>query len=288
MKRFAQFIAVALAVLGGGAIYFPETRPETTAEPAVVSASAMPVTGAAPLNKVDASGPVGIQARFENASNYAAFIHDAMQRPEEGGRFYALLAYLQCQEYSSLKLPADAVSNSRRESAIKEALSRKQRCASVAAQFPSEVAFMSALKYSNARGIPDKLLPASGLFPAQNLDHARKAIGQALGSGAPYLVAAVLEVNIDHLAHTISPAFDRGANRALLYRAAAAASCEIAGTCDNSFRVLAQCAGAGDCEHTDLRALLRDGLDAEELGLYELTRLHILEIAGSQQKRGLN
>ncbi|WP_342118236.1 hypothetical protein [Pseudoduganella sp. OTU4001] len=233
------------------------------------------------VSAIDAAPTVQrMQLQFETAPNYAAFIQEAMQRPEEGGRFYATLAYIKCQEIAPFKFPATD-HDPQREHARKEVLELKQRCAGVAAQFPSEVTFMAGIKRANSRGAVDPLLPPGGLAPASSPDAATQHIQQAVRSGSPYLLAAALEINVEHYAESLSPAFADGANRELLFRAAAAASCEITGTCASNIRVLVPCATEGDCDHSDLRALLREDLEPAAQELFDQTRKKIMKIGSN-------
>lgn len=219
-----------------------------------------------------------MQEKFERTPNYAAFIQDAMQRPEEGGRFFATLAYIRCQEVAAIKLAvadSGAEHADRRESARQEILALKQRCAGVAAQFPSELTFMAAIKQANSRGAADKLLAPGGLLPAKSREAAMAEIQRARGSGSSYLTAAALEINVEHFAEALSPAFANGHQRDVLFRAAAATACEITGTCLESLWVLVPCMREGDCEQADLRDFLRAGLDQASQQLFDETRRKI-------------
>lgn len=282
MLTHLVFLLLAAAIGAAAGYAFHEAPQKTPAsEPMALHDHApMPETRVIGAAQPPAPATQSMQAQFESAGNYAAFIQDALQRPAEGGRFYALMAYLQCSEIAAIKLPAESASDARRASARNEVLARQQRCAGVPAQFPNLAVFLSAIKRSNSIGPADKLLlTRDGLGPASSRELAMQDIERALASGAPYLVAATLELNVEHYADALSPAFARGENRELLYRAASAAACEIGGTCINNVLVLAQCAGAGNCEHTDLRAFLRDGLDPDAQQVFDTAREKIVQTA---------
>jgi len=293
MKAVNWFL-FALAVLAGLALAFFANRPvsdpaplETKAAPAVVArASAVQQGGIAPTpsppSPPSPPSSAGMRNRFERAPNYAAFIQDAMERPDEGGRFYALIAWHRCALPVSADPKAPLTGSAQRRLQAEGAIADlQQRCSGVKAQFPDELSFMRAMKIANSRGKPDLLLIERGALLSQTSREAAAGdITRAVGTGDPYLIAATVEINAGYYAEEIDPRFASGKHRPLLYLAAAAMSCEVVGDCDSALGLLAPCAGGGLCAHADYRDFLRDGLDQDERALFEHARKALLRLAG--------
>jgi len=221
-----------------------------------------------------------MRARFDSADGYAAFIQDAMQRPDEGGRFYALLAYQRCRAVAALS--AAPVLRGRPE-AVAAARSvvadLARRCHGVMEQFPSEQLLTGALLHSNARR-PDALLIERGTLLPATREASESDIARALATRDPYLIAATMNANLDFIAERLGPEFSNGQEQALLYQAMAAASCEIARNCKGNYQLALFCAAGGEpCLHTDFAAYIRQGVPAESLQLYDRTLKHILQLA---------
>jgi len=220
-----------------------------------------------------------MRARFDSATGYAAFIQDAMQRPDEGGRFYALLAYQRCREFAALSAAPvlrgapEAVAAAR---TIVAGLA--QRCHGVMEQFPNEQLLTGALLHSNARR-PDALLIERGTLRPATREASESDIARALATRDPYLIAATMNANLDFIADQLGPEFRNGQEQALLYQAMAAASCEIARDCKGNYQLALFCAAGEPCLHTDFAAYIRQGVPAESLQLYDRTLTRILQLA---------
>lgn len=240
------------------------------ASPAVVGGSQAAIKTAA------------MREAFETAPNYAAFIHTAMQRPSEGGRFYAWLAYNRCDDISTTDVNSVQPSGlgEHHKRAISALSDLKARCAGVAGQFPDHSTFVRAVKSANAKGAKDILLIEGDAMSGPSAAGGWKALEFAKETGDPYLLAATLDANVESLAETIDPAYKGGRNRPTLFVASAAAACEIVGNCRHNVQLFLPCVIGGSCDHDDLRDSLRDSLDPEARKLYEKTRLALLKIAG--------
>lgn len=222
-----------------------------------------------------------MRERFENARNYAAFIQDAITRPEQGGRFYALLAYFRCQRASAY--PLDRVMGKGIQGDLRMAAGEfmrdlQQRCAGVQPQFADEVTFLRALKDANARGMPDMLLIERGLLAPSAPETAIGDIGRAVASGDPYLIASTLELNADHVAQLLDPPYPGSDDPHLYYMATISAVCEIVGNCRNGLDFQLHCLTTGFCQPADLREQMRAGLDEKSLALFDRTRLGLLKL----------
>ena len=222
-----------------------------------------------------------MRARFETTPNYAAFIQDALQRPGEGGRFYALIAWNRCEEIAGTRIntgphPDSDVGNRERARQAFDALI--QRCAGVKGQFPDQVAFLKALKLSNARGVPDALLIDRGpMILSASPEHSAADLKRAYGTGDPYLIAGTLEFNADYVAEGLGKAFAAGQNRDVLYRAAAAAGGELVQNCQDHVQPILYCVATDNCAHLDYRDYLRDDLEPEQRALFDKARAVLLQ-----------
>lgn len=292
MRSFLSAAACLAAILAGAClVYF--TRPTVVVEPHKIATiantapqphpaevSAMPPQDGA----VRTNAAAVMRAKFESASNYAAFIHDAMQRPEEGGRFYALLAYHRCEDISAVgtnvaSVPASSGNTTTKETARKVIEELKQRCAGVRAQYPDELTFMRNIRNSNAKGQADILLIARGALIPTNKESIAGELRHAYESNDPYLIAATLDINIDHYAEKIDKEYSNGQNRPVLYMASAAASCEIVGDCQGNFHVMAPCLTAGKCDYADYREYLREDVEPQSRELFDKTKQALVEMS---------
>lgn len=235
---------------------------------------------AAPLSLTAPAPSAAMRARFESAGNFAAFIHDAMQRPSEGGRFYAFMAFEKCREILRVELPAaDAADPAPRAAAIGGLRALRQRCEGVPQQFPDEELVAAALRQANTRGTPDALFAERGLLLPTSRETSAADIGRAFASNDPYLIAATLDSNLDFFAHKLGDEYRDGGEQGTLYLAMAAARCEITGDCGQNYRAWIQCISAPECGSTDYRVMIRASLPPESRDLYDRTLHRLLELS---------
>lgn len=217
--------------------------------------------------------------RFHSAASYAAFIQDAMQRPDQGGRFYAFVAYQRCREVAALPATPQYQGVPAAIAAAQEAVAGLQRrCHGVLEQFPSEAVLQAALLHSNARS-PDALLIERGSLKPVTRETSGSDIARAFATRDPYLIAGTLDANLDFIADRLGPEFAHGQEQALLYQAMAAASCEIIGDCEGNYRLALACASGEACSQTNFAAYVRQGVPAESKALYDRTAARIVGIA---------
>lgn len=278
----------ACAALAGLALAWMVTRPPPDTAPGQAPGGPLAVQRPPISEPLNPSGgfvkatSVSMRNRFEQAPNYAAFIQDAMQRPDEGGRFYALIAWHRCADVATARVDTSAPlvgSVELRAKAGRIVDELQQRCNGVKAQFPDELSFMRALKMANARGQPDVLLIERGALTGTAPESADRDLARAIGSGDPYLLAATLEINVHNFASKIDPRYAHGNNLSVLNLASAAAACDIVGDCIEHRQVMMACHAAGQCAHADLRDYLRDGLDADAANLFDKTKAALLRLA---------
>ncbi len=284
--KFGSLIAMTTAIV---CLYFffgaeqPE-RKLTAIEPARVTKNTpqpefLPTTPTA-REQAKTVKSADLRSKFLNTKNYGTFIYDAMQKPDEGGRFYAYIAYQKCSgvqaAFANPELPVKDGAAKREKSIIK-LKELQEKCASVKTMFASEREFTLALKTANSRH-PDALMGTGSGIHAAKADEYRAELEKARSSGDPIALAATLEANIDHIARTIDPAYKDGNNHPILYIASAAAVCEYIGTCESDDQLDVVCAVSGNCQFRDIRDFLKAEVDPQMHDLYEKSRKAILEL----------
>ncbi|WP_147373771.1 hypothetical protein [Massilia cavernae] len=297
------FLAAALA---GIAAVLYATAPAAPATPALAAPPAAKVrtTGAlaaaavpAPKSAAGAQSHALTEAmrkRFESAPNYAAFIHDALQRPLEGGRFYAVLAYHRCESLNGIEAKHFSMhaQSDRRDKDIVVIKDMMQRCAGVQEHFPDYRVIHRRLVLGNARGVPDVLSMEPGLLRLRQTDKARaiSELERALASRDPYLIATMIELNLEHYATMIElnlehyasllgKGYSREQHRTMLYAASAGAVCEITGTCTENLHLQMMCAAGGYCQYSDVRDYVRGGFSAEETRAFNEIKRALMALA---------
>lgn len=281
--RLAMSIVAATLAVPGVVLYLTAPRPVAgpveDVQPAVL-ASQLPA--ALPIAPGKSAVPTeAMRTRFETAPNYAAFIQDAIQRPLEGGRFYAFIAYNRCQEIAAIE-PKHFLQNEqspRRDKAIGHVKNLMERCQGVKDHFPDAGAFSRRLSIANAKGIPDALLPGRGAYNPATQAEAVNDIQRAVLSGDQILIAATIELNANHLAALFMPGYKPDQHQGMVNLAAAAAACEIANSCEGHLWIQIMCATGEECRHTDLRDFLRDGFSADEALAFDGIKLALLKHA---------
>lgn len=284
--RLALSVVVAILTGVGSVMYFTAPPPPAAAAPALprLTRGAAHPPQPAPTQHVPSAHRAETEAmrkRFESAPNYAAFIHDAIQRPLEGGRFYAVLAYHRCEELAGIEAKhfSQHEQSERRDKAITVIEDLMQRCEGVKAHFPDIGVIMRRLNIANAKGTPDTLLIERGLLKQTEKKEAFNDLLRARATGDPYLIAVTLELNVDHYASLSGKGYVPEAHQSALHVAAAAAVCEITNTCVRNLQLQMMCAAGGHCDHSDFRDHLRDGMTADELRQFEAMRLALLTLA---------
>jgi hypothetical protein len=201
--------------------------------------------------------PARMRDEFEGASSYADFIRQALARPEEGGQFYALLAWKRCNELARHGAIASAHTGSDafHDAAIALVADLDKRCAGVleaTPDTPSQV--KSALAQPGRR---DVLLPPDGrgfVAPATRAT-ADADLDAALKSGNRVAAAEVLRADAAWLDAGNSTG-DPAADRQLRDWAGEIVACELAGTCRGGVEARLHCASSGDCTHEDWREVV--------------------------------
>ena len=191
---------------------------------------------------------------FENATSYLDFIQQAMSRPQEGGKFYALLAWKRCNDLTQHPgvAPEHTGDDGFHDAAVALVVDIEKRCTGVLETWSGiDALYKVAMEQ---RGGRDFLLPANGrgiVVPAGR-QTADADIDAALKTGDRWAAAEALQNNADFL-DVGNSAGDDGVDRQLHEWSAEIVACELVSTCRGGIEVALHCAGTGDCVHDDYR-----------------------------------
>lgn len=253
---------VALLMLSRKVHHLAPRRPAA----AVASAGARGATPTAGTNGLTPSETAGteqsarsarMRTEFETTTNYLDFIGKAMSRPQEGGKFYAMLAWKRCND---LRQHAGvAGSHTGNDAFFEGALALVQdiekRCTGVLETYPDVVALYKIAV--DQRGGRDFLLPENGrgIVAPTSRQNANADIDAALRSGDRWAAAEALQNNADFL-DIGNSAGDDGVDRQLHEWAAETVACELVSSCRGGLEVSLHCVGTGDCAHDDYRDVI--------------------------------
>ncbi|UUZ56490.1 hypothetical protein LP419_15635 [Massilia sp. H-1] len=149
---------------------------------------------------------------LRKTDNYAAFIQDAMQRPDEGGLFYATLAFHRCKRAAP---PVEAKWAGMTAPCAPRPCRRGRDTSSAARQRGGAIpgrSWLHAGDQAGPRGALDVLAPDGIPSMARSAQDAQRAYARAQALGDPYLVAITLEADAPYLVSAIDPVFANGAN----------------------------------------------------------------------------
>ena len=240
--------------------------------PKATSASGFPASAAAPAGSGSVPGvtpsteagternarTARMRAEFENASGYLDFIQQAMSRPQEGGKFYALLAWRRCDDLN--QHPGAAATHTGDDAFHDGALALIQdigkRCTGVRETYADIQALYTVAM--EQRGGRDFLMPVDGrgIVVAPGRDTANADIDAAIRTGDRWAQAEALRNNADFL-DLGNPAGDDGVDRQLREWGAGIVACELVGTCRGGVEASLHCVSTGDCAHDDYRDVIR-------------------------------
>jgi len=246
---------LVLVILGCVALVNLSHRVHHLRPRAAVSASGV----AAPAPSAQAAAePVArsaaMRSEFEGAANYLDFIQRALRRPQEGGSFYALLAWKRCNELRQHPdiAAAHTGSDAFHDAAVALVADLGKRCAGVLQTYPDAPAlYKLALEQGGGR---DSLLPPEGrgIVAPPSRATADADIDAALKTGDPWAAGAALRDNAG-LLDVGNPSGDHAVDRQLREWAGQIVACEVEGSCRRGIEASLHCAGTGDCTHEDYR-----------------------------------
>lgn len=211
-----------------------------------------------------------IRAEFEGAASYADFIQQAMNRPQEGGRFYAMLAWKRCNDVARQRggSPVHVGEDGVYEAAASLVDDIGKRCTGVLEAWPGVQSLYDAAMAS--RGGRDLLVPVDGrgiVSPAGRAT-AGADIDAALRSGDRRAVAEALQGNAGFV-DAGRPTGDDSADRQLHELGAEIVGCELVGDCRGGLQSALHCVGTGDCTHDDYRDVVRSQVPDDQKGALE-------------------
>lgn len=233
---------------------------------AAATAQATGATGSGSANGLTPSETAGteqsartakMRTEFETAPSYLDFIGRAIGRPQEGGKFYAMLAWKRCNDLTQHKgvAPTHTGSDAFHDGALALVQDIEKRCTGVLETWPDIVALYKIAV--EQRGGRDFLMPENGrgiVTPASR-QNANADIDAALRTGDRWAAAEALQNNADFL-DVGNSAGDDGVDRQLHEWAAETVACELVSSCRGGVEVSLHCVGTGDCVHDDYRDVI--------------------------------
>ena len=238
-------------------------KPRTAASASVSAAASGPATvmgGGAALTPSDQAGTeknarsAGMRSEFEATGSYLDFIGGALSRPQEGGKFYALLAWKRCNDLNQYKgiAATHTGSDAFHDAAVARVVDIDKRCTGVLETYAdAQSLYKVAIE---RRGGRDFLLPPDGrgiVVPAAR-ETANADIDAALKTGDRWAAAEALQNNAGFLDVGNSTG-DDGIDRQLRQWSAEIVACELVGSCRGGIEVSLHCVFTGDCAHGDYR-----------------------------------
>ncbi len=223
-----------------------------------------------------------MRAEFEGATRYVDFIQQAMSRPQEGGKFYAMLAWKRCNDLTRYAgvAPEHTGDDGFHEASVALVEDIEKRCAGVLETWPGiDALYKVAMEQ---RGGRDFLLPANGrgIVVPTGRQTAEPDIDAALKTGDRWAAAEALQNNADFL-DVGNSAGDDGVDRQLHEWSAEIVACELVSTCRGGLEVALHCAGTGDCVHDDYRDVILAKVPDTHRTIFDTM------LAGMHQRMGL-
>ena len=255
---------LALAMLAKRAHHL-RLKPAATASTVTAAAGASAASaGAADLTPSAQAGTeqntrsARMRSEFENAPHYLAFIAQAMSRPAEGGKFYALLAWKRCNDLGRHPgiAPEHVGNDAFHDGALALIDDIDKRCTGVLETYADVQSLYQVVM--EQRGGRDFLMPVNGrgIVAPTGRDTANLDIDAALKTADRWAQAEALENNADFL-DVGNSAGDDGVDRQLHEWSAEIVACELVGNCRGGIQVSLHCVGTGDCAHDDWRDVVR-------------------------------
>ncbi|MBW8758518.1 MAG: hypothetical protein JF586_12980 [Burkholderiales bacterium] len=248
---------IALLMLSRKVHHLSPRHAPVASAPAGAASVAAPVNGLTPSDTAgteQSSRSARMRTGFENATSYLDFIGQAMSRPQEGGKFYALLAWKRCNDLTQHR--GVAATHTGDDAFFEGALALVQdvekRCTGVLETYPDVLALYKIAV--EQRGGRDFLLPENGrgIVTPTSRENANADIDAALRTGDRWAAAEALQNNAAFL-DVGNSAGDDGVDRQLHEWAAETVACELVSSCHGGLEAALHCVGTGDCAHDDYR-----------------------------------
>ena len=223
-----------------------------------------------------------MRSEFENATDDLAFIQQAVGRPQEGGKFYALLAWKRCNDLDQHKERAPVIVGNEafHDGAAALIDDIGKRCAGVLEKYPGIQSLYDLAM--EQRGGKDFLMPVDGrgIVTPPGRDTANADIDAALKTADRWAAAEALENNADFV-DVGNSAGDDGVDRQLREWSAEIVACELVGNCRGGVQAALHCVGTGDCVHDDYRDVVRSQVPEAQQGVLDTV------VDGMRQRMGL-
>ena len=224
-----------------------------------------------------------MRSEFENATSYLDFIQQAMSRPQEGGKFYALLAWKRCNDLTQHAgvAPEHTGDDGFHDGAVALIEDIEKRCTGVLETWPGIAGAVQGRDGAARR----PRLPAARQRPRHRRAHRRAQtadadIDAALKTGDRWAAAEALQNNADFL-DVGNSAGDDGVDRQLHEWSAEIVACELVGNCRGGIEVALHCVGTGDCAHDDYRDVILAKVPDTHRTIFDTM------LAGMHQRMGL-
>jgi len=279
---------LALVLLARRVHHLPPRARPAAAAAAAASGAASAGGGAGALSPSGTQGTeqsartARMRGEFENATDYLAFIEQAIGRPQEGGKFYALLAWKRCNDLGRHKGSAPVVVGNEafHDGAAALVEDIEKRCTGVLEKYPGIQALYDLAMQQ--RGGKDVLVPENGrgIVTPAGRGTASADIDAALRTGDRWAAAEALENNADFL-DVGNSAGDDGVDRQLHEWGAEIVACELVGNCRGGVQASLHCVGTGDCAHDDYRDVIRAQVPDTHRAVFDTM------VEGMRQRMGL-
>ncbi len=234
------------------------------------SGSASGVAPAGPVATERNTSTARMRGEFENAPGYLEFIQQAMSRPQEGGKFYALLAWRRCDDLNRHQGAAaeHAGNDAFHDGALALVRDFGKRCAGVQERYADIQALYTVAMAQ--RGGRDELMPADGrgIVAPSGRDTADADIDGAIRTADRWAQAEALRNNAGFLDVGNSTG-DHGVDRQLREWGAEILACELVGTCRGGLEVSLHCVATGDCAHDDYRDVVRSRVPDVQMTIFD-------------------
>ncbi len=240
----------------------PRARPAAgVAAPAAADSAASaggPLTPSAQQGTEQNARTAKMRSEFENTTSYVDFIQQAMGRPQEGGKFYAMLAWKRCNDLTQHAgaAPTHAGNDAFADGAAALVEDIEKRCTGVLEAWPTVQALYDVAM--TQRGGKDFLMPENGrgIVAPTTRATASADIDAALKTADRWAAAEALQNNAAFL-DVGNSAGDDGVDRQLHEWSAEVVACELVGNCRGGVEVSLHCVSTGDCAHDDWRDVIR-------------------------------
>lgn len=188
-------IAVVIAYL----LEAPSTVPRkgsSVADTSIEAGVPIPASNSNPLDMSSLGVRVSeeqktLRDRVHSAPNLRAFVHEALQKPAEGGYYFAIQVVLYCRGVDGLRESGKVVYKADRELAFQAIRAEFDRCEGVVDQVDSPDALVSNVKSRGDYG-QDPLRLVHDNIERKQYTSGDEAISAALGTGEPLLFGAAL------------------------------------------------------------------------------------------------